>query len=165
MNRWITVAALAAVLSACRDAGETPPPAPGSEASTDSAEAPSGPIYSAPGSLPPPKDTSLKAGEVGGAELSLNVGVDVTETSLKISHSLVAAGQVTFALQNKGTQPHALEIVVAHGGRWRTLPAPPGGSSTVTMVLGHGNYEAYCPLKHGAKIHRESGARTQFVVK
>jgi hypothetical protein len=115
--------------------------------------------------LPTPKDTSLKAGIVGKPEEGLQVVVEVTETSMKTSHVEVPAGQTTFTLYNRGTQPHTLEISVAHGGRWRTVPAGPGNTAGVTMVLGAGIYEAYCSMKHGGRDHRESGAHTRFVVK
>ena len=158
MKRLMVCAALA-LMAACADAPEP--------ATEEAAEAPK-PIdtaavridaaLDAPGGLPPSKDTTVAPGTVGAATASTNVLIEIGETGAKLSHPTIAPGQITLVMENKGTQNHQLEVSNPHGGRWRTMQAPPNGEVSVTMVLGRGTYDVFCPMTHGGKPHRQTAA-------
>jgi|SRR5688500_2653368 len=115
--------------------------------------------------VPPPRDTTKPDLGVGDPSQGAKLLVTITEDSIRISHIQVAVGHVTFILENRGTQPHALEVSWSVGGRWRTPPVKPGGTTIMSVALNTGLYEAYCPMKHGRKTHRDEGVRLQFIAK
>src|SRR5687768_1583804 len=135
MNRLLMISAFVVVLTACSDdaAEEKPPEA---AVPVDTAAIRLDANLDAPGGVPVSKDTSIPPGTVGSMSASMNVLVEMNETSAKVSHPEIAPGQVTIVMENKGTQPHSMEIKHPTGGRWRTMQAAQNSQSSVTMVLG-----------------------------
>jgi plastocyanin len=114
--------------------------------------------------FPAPSDSSRPAGTLGGREEGTRVVADMDEFTISLSSDTVPVGQVTIAVHNTGTIPHALELVADLGGRWRSLPAAPGATIEMTMLLSNGTYRAYCPLDDDAGDHSERGMQAVLVV-
>lgn len=163
MKRLLVLSALVFAMSACGDDADTD-----ANAAADSAapqERKVSEVLDAAGAVPPSKDTTIPAGAIGDATQSVtNILVELSETSAKVSHDTIAPGQTTVIMENKGTQPHSLEVMNPNGGRWRTIPAQPGSETSVTMVLPRGTYDVYCPMTHNGKPHKSS-ASSKFEVK
>jgi hypothetical protein len=67
-----------------------------------------------------------------------------TDGALTLQPNLVGRGTVTIMIENQDDEPHALELVSRTGGRWRSLPAPPGSSGmSLSMVLNAGEHDVY----------------------
>jgi plastocyanin len=164
MNRLLLIGACVLTLAACSDAPEPDTPPAEAVQPLDTAAARLDAVLDA-GAVPASSDTAVKPGTVGAATDSKNLLVTMEEGSAKISHSEIEPGQVTVVMENKGTQPHTMEIRNPLGGRWRTPQVAPNSQSSVTMVLGRGTYEVFCTMTHGGKAHKDAGAMTKLEVK
>lgn len=85
--------------------------------------------------------------------------VELGEWFVRIDPNPVRAGTVQFNIRNVGERIHSLEI--ENGGIEevsRTLRA--GESTTMTIDLPAGEYDAYCPIGD----HRQRGMETTLVV-
>lgn len=90
------------------------------------------------------------------------VSVNLREWTVELSRPTVPAGEVTFEAMNTGTVEHALEVE-GEGVEEETAPIPPGGTATLTVTLGPGTYEVYCPVT-GEYDHQAQGMTTTLVV-
>lgn len=70
------------------------------------------------------------------------------------------AGEYTFRLTNDGGAPHALEIEGAGIEEAATDTIGPGETAELTVELGEGEYEMYCPVDG----HRDMGMEGTLVV-
>lgn len=70
------------------------------------------------------------------------------------------AGEYTFRLTNDGGTPHALEIEGAGIEEAASETIGPGETTEVTVELGEGEYEMYCPVDG----HRDMGMEGTLVV-
>src|SRR6266571_3113610 len=93
----------------------------------------------------------------GGAAVS----VTLSEWKVKLSERTIPAGAVTFSVANVGSIPHALEVE-GQGIEQETAVIQPGASATLTLTLGPGTYEVYCPV--GADSHKKLGMETDLKV-
>jgi hypothetical protein len=93
----------------------------------------------APGTPPPP------ASQPPPAALSSLVGVDEREWSLTLSRIVVAAGDVTFRIFNRGEDDHDLAVVDVDGVTQR-LDIPTGQDRTMVVKLPVGTSKIYCSL-------------------
>ena len=89
------------------------------------------------------------------------VRVNMAEWTVALTPSAVPAGPVVFEVTNSGKVPHALEIE-GRGVEKSTSGIMPGASATLSMDLGAGTYEAYCPVGKGS--HKMLGMTTQLTV-
>ncbi|MTD52961.1 copper-binding protein [Amycolatopsis pithecellobii] len=88
---------------------------------------------SSPATPPPAAGTAVKA--------------TLTDYRITLSQATFAPGTYTFTAVNAGSTPHALEINGPGVADQRTPGTiAPGQSSAVTVTLGPGSYEMWCPV-------------------
>ena len=88
--------------------------------------------------------------------------VDISATEFKFDPSTVtvdAPGTVTIHLTNDGEVGHAIEIE-GNGVEEETETIGPGESADLTVDLGAGDYEIYCPVDG----HRDQGMEGTLTV-
>jgi plastocyanin len=88
--------------------------------------------------------------------------VEITETEFALDPdkpSVDATGQTTIHVANNGKFTHALEIE-GNGVEEETEEIAPGESAELTVDLGEGEYEIYCPIDD----HKEKGMEGTLVV-
>ncbi|MER5619091.1 hypothetical protein [Streptomyces sp. NPDC002215] len=79
---------------------------------------------------------------------------------MAFSQAQVAAGTVTFVVDNAGTLAHALAVSGSGVSEAHTSTIPPGGTSRLTVTLQPGSYELWCPIDK----HKELGMDTHLQV-
>jgi plastocyanin len=89
------------------------------------------------------------------------VSAKLSEWKVELSDRSVAAGSITFTVDNVGSIPHAFEVE-GHGIEQETAVIQPGASATLTLTLEPGTYEVYCPV--GADSHKKLGMETDLKV-
>src|SRR5438093_2800729 len=89
------------------------------------------------------------------------VSAKLSEWKVELSKRSVAAGSVTFTVENVGSIPHALEVE-GQGIEQETAVIQPGASATLTLTLKPGTYEVYCPV--GEDSHKKLGMETELKV-
>src|SRR6267378_2029496 len=89
------------------------------------------------------------------------VSAKLSEWKVELSKRSVAAGSVTFTVENVGSIPHALEVE-GQGSEQKTAVIQPGSSATLTVTLKPGTYEVYCPV--GEDSHKKLGMETDLKV-
>lgn len=95
-------------------------------------------------------------------EMGAKVGVYLSEWKVDLSHPTIASGQATFAVQNNGNLPHAVQITGTKGN-WQSQSVPAkGGYVTMSMMLEPGEYDVLCPDSAGA--HKEHGMISKLIV-
>lgn len=70
-------------------------------------------------------------------------------------------GQYTFRAVNEGRMPHILAIQDSRNTNVRTPLVQPGGSADITVTLGPGVYDFWCPVDN----HRQRGMQLDVFVK
>jgi hypothetical protein len=90
---------------------------------------------------PPPLPTSL--------------AVDETEWKVVPSKTVVAAGQVSLRVYNRGMDDHDLTLVDSTGTT-RQVYLPPGDTKIVHATLAPGLYRIYCSLFAGSPASHEA---------
>ncbi len=109
------------------------------------ATVPAGPTGQVPGTTGP------APGAAPSPVYSRFVSATARETprlSLALSRPIVGAGTVTIQLQNRGEDPHSLELSTAPGQPPLTgIPTQgPGDVASMAPTLGRGSYYLYCAL-------------------
>src|SRR5881396_3127438 len=89
------------------------------------------------------------------------VRAKLSEWKVELSQATIVAGTVTFTVANVGSIPHAFEVE-GQGIEQETGVIQPGASATLTLTLGPGTYEVYCPV--GADSHKKLGMETDLKV-
>ena len=89
------------------------------------------------------------------------VSAKLSEWKVELSARSVAAGSVTFTVKNVGSIPHGFEVE-GQGIEQETDVIQPGASTTLTLTLGPGTYEVYCPV--GEDSHKKLGMETELKV-
>ena len=88
--------------------------------------------------------------------------VKLSEWKVTLTPSVVPPGPVVFEVTNSGKVPHALEIEGA-GVEKSTPRLVSGATATLTLDLGAGKYEAYCPVGKGS--HKMLGMESHLSVR
>src|SRR5213596_112180 len=89
------------------------------------------------------------------------VSAKLSEWKVELSERTIAAGTVTFTVANVGSIPHAFEVE-GQGIEQETGVIQPGASATLTLTLGPGTYEVYCPV--GNDSHKKLGMDAELKV-
>jgi uncharacterized cupredoxin-like copper-binding protein len=82
------------------------------------------------------------------AVLPSSLAVDEAEYTLRPSQILLAAGQVTFNVYNRGMDDHDMTLVDSSGVT-QTVAVHPGESGTLVVALKPGSYRLFCSLFEG----------------
>jgi uncharacterized cupredoxin-like copper-binding protein len=91
-----------------------------------------------------------------------SLGVDEGEWLVVPSKKVVAAGQVSFHINNRGMDDHDFSIVDGTG-TLRQVYLAPGANGTVTATLTPGRYRIYCSLFAGTAESHEAQGMVSFV--
>jgi len=102
--------------------------------------------------LPP---AALAASPLAPVLLPSAVAVDEREWSVGPSRVLVAAGDVTFRVFNRGMDDHDLAVVDADGVR-RRVDVPAGEDRTMVVRLAPGTVKVFCSLFEDTPASHES---------
>ena len=100
--------------------------------------------------------------EEPGGSASVAEAVEIVATDFALTPATVTvaeAGETTFRIVNEGATWHALEIE-SEDVEEETDPIGPGESAELTVRLGAGEYELYCPVGN----HRAMGMEGTLVV-
>lgn len=89
---------------------------------------------------------------------STSLAVDEGEWRVVPSTRVVAAGQVTLRVYNRGMDDHDLTVVDATGAALR-LDLAPGQSGTIRATLTPGVWKLYCSLFAGTPRRTRTSAR------
>jgi hypothetical protein len=119
----------------------------GDEAGEDAASVPE---QAAPAVEPPAPPAEEQADEI------VEVRVVLTEWSIGLERDSIGPGAVTFRVLNEGGGDHAL-VIRSGDEEWETEPLPPGGSVRMSVHLGAGDYEVFCPLLREGVFHADLG--------
>jgi hypothetical protein len=163
-SAFALTAILACGLSACGDRGASDDAANTAETPVDEKR---DTIISEPElkGLPAPKDPSRSPGTLGTLEESVQVIATISEWKIELSDDTIPAGEVTVAIENRGTKRHVIEVRSQYTGRWRSSPVPPGGVIMLSMPLSGSTYEVYDPEEDADGKHAEKGMRATLVVR
>lgn len=71
---------------------------------------------------------------------------------MALSQAQVAAGTVTFVVDNAGALAHALAVSGSGVSESHTSTIPPGGTARLTVNLQPGSYELWCPIDKHKKL-------------
>jgi hypothetical protein len=97
--------------------------------------------------------------------LPSSLSVDEQEWSITPSHTVIAAGTVTFHDYNRGMDAHNLTIA-GPNGQVGVVSVQPGQSGTLTAHLRPGTYLLYCSLFAGTpQSHVMKGMHTELTVR
>ncbi len=94
--------------------------------------------------------------------LPTSLGVDEGEWIVVPSKKVVAAGQVSFHVNNRGMDDHDFSIVDGTG-TLRQVYLAPGTDGTVTATLTPGRYRIYCSLFAGTPDSHEALGMVSYV--
>jgi hypothetical protein len=98
------------------------------------------------------------AGWTTGQRTPIEDGTPITvrlaEWKVELGSASVPAGTIAFNITNAGAIPHAFEVE-GGGVEKETAVVPPGGTTSLTLMLRPGQYEVYCPV--GEDSHKKLG--------
>jgi uncharacterized cupredoxin-like copper-binding protein len=100
-------------------------------------------------------------GQTAKSAASSTVKVTAREFSLSVSPSSIAAGRVTFSVHNAGRVAHALAVSGPGLRMVRTPLIAPGTTRTLTVKLGGGAFNIWCPVG----THASNGMKTTLRVR
>ena len=89
------------------------------------------------------------------------VVVNLSEWKVSMPRDTVAAGAVTFRINNNGSMNHALHVR-GDGVDKGTKEVAARQSASLTVTLKPGTYEAFCPMSD--ESHKMAGMTKKFVV-
>jgi uncharacterized cupredoxin-like copper-binding protein len=99
------------------------------------------------------------------AALPSSLAVDEAEYTLRPSQIVLAAGQVTINVYNRGMDDHDLTLVDGNGVT-QQVAVHPGQSSQLIVPLKPGSYRLYCSLFEGTpQSHDALGMHATIEVK
>jgi uncharacterized cupredoxin-like copper-binding protein len=91
-------------------------------------------------------DALTSAVPASGDQVGSEVTAEESDDSLTLSERTLTAGTHTFVVRNTGSAPHALTIEGPGGVDSTSGTVQRGRSTTLTVTLQAGEYEAYCPI-------------------
>lgn len=94
--------------------------------------------------------------------LPTSLAVDESEFVVILSKTVVAAGEVTLRVYNRGEDDHDLELVDATGAT-RDAYLEPGASQTIRAVLTPGRWKLYCSLFAGTSRSHEARGMVAYL--
>lgn len=89
------------------------------------------------------------------------VEAKLSEWTIQLSETSIAAGSVEFTITNAGSIPHGFEVE-GSGIEKEIALIKPGEKATLTLNLKAGDYEIYCPV--GGESHKKLGMVTHLRV-
>ena len=89
------------------------------------------------------------------------VSVTLSEWKIRLSRDTVAAGTVTFQIDNSGSVTHGFHVK-GEGIDKQTPPIAPREGASLTVTLKPGTYEVYCPMSE--LTHRQAGMLVKLTV-
>jgi uncharacterized cupredoxin-like copper-binding protein len=89
------------------------------------------------------------------------LSVTLSEWKIQLSRDTVAAGTVTFQINNSGAVTHGFHVK-GEGVDKQTPPIAPRESASLTLTLKPGTYEVYCPMSE--QTHRQAGMLAKLTV-
>lgn len=98
--------------------------------------------------------------EQGASKGGTTVTAKESDFRIQLPSTSFTAGTYTFVAKNTGQATHALEIEGPGVEDRQSDPTGPGGSSRLTVKLGKGTYEVYCPVDG----HKEMGMKLRITV-
>jgi uncharacterized cupredoxin-like copper-binding protein len=99
------------------------------------------------------------------AALPSSLAVDESEYTLRPSQIVLAAGQVTINVYNRGMDDHDLTLVDGNGVT-QQVAVKPSTSGTLVVALKPGSYRLYCSLFEGTpQSHDALGMHSTITVK
>jgi uncharacterized cupredoxin-like copper-binding protein len=97
--------------------------------------------------------------------LPSTLAVDEAEYTIRPSQIVLAAGQVTMNVYNRGMDDHDLTVVDGNGVT-QQVAVKPGASATLIVALKPGTYRLYCSLFEGTpESHDALGMHTTIDVR
>lgn len=100
--------------------------------------------------------------DLSNPEMGAKVLVKLTDDSITISHKDIPMGQVTFGVENHGTQAHIAQIK-GPGSDIKSFAIRPNETTLMAMILEPGVFEFTCPDSAGA--HKGCGKSASIEVK
>lgn len=89
---------------------------------------------------------ATSTGQAAGSTSGTQVTATLTEYKIALSTSTFAPGTYTFVAKNAGQVGHALEIDGPGVNDQKTGSLAPGDSADLTVTLGAGTYDIWCPV-------------------
>lgn len=108
---------------------------------------------------PSQQETAQTETERAATAETTQVDAALGEWYVRLNPSIVKAGNVRFNVRNEGENRHFLEIE-GQGIEEKSRTLNAGETTTMTVNLPAGTYEAYCPIGN----HTERGMHTELVV-
>ncbi len=90
-------------------------------------------------------------GAAGGGGAAQTIQVSATDFAFDPANISASAGEIAIELTNDGEVPHAIEVE-GNGVEKSSEGIQPGESTTLTLDLGEGTYEVYCPVGNHADM-------------
>lgn len=94
--------------------------------------------------------------------LPTSLAVDENEWNIRPSKRIVAAGEVTLRVYNRGMDDHDLTVVDATGAT-RQVYLEPTGSGVLRATLTPGVWKVYCSLFAGTPISHETLGMVTYI--
>lgn len=88
----------------------------------------------------------------------------LTEWKIDVPLDTASPGKYTFQVENSGRYSHALEVE-GKEKEWETDRLAPEQRAELTVELGPGVYELYCPVEDARGKHKDLGMRRTLVVR
>ncbi len=90
------------------------------------------------------------------------LAVDENEWNVRPSKRLVAAGEVTLRIYNRGMDDHDLTVVDATGATHQVY-LEPKGSGVLRVNLAPGRWKLYCSLFAGSPLSHEAAGMVSYI--
>ena len=78
--------------------------------------------------------------DLGNPEMGSKVLLTVQDNAIEMSHEQIKNGQVSFAVQNRATDPRVV-VIKGSNGRWQSIPMQKDGFVLMSMILVPGTYD------------------------
>jgi len=104
------------------------------------------------------------AGAVAAPDPKVTLTATLSEWKIELPADTVRPGKYTFQVVNDGRYSHAFEVE-GEAKEWETARLEPGQRAELTIDLGPGTYQLYCPVEDAHGSHVNLGMRRTLVVR